>query len=68
MSAETPQTPDPYIPPPSDAPRKTILDVGNSSILRWLRLAVGDMRDHPGISGFYGLAFWGMAVLLGAVF
>ena len=68
MNSEIPQTPDPYIPPPSDAPRKTILDVGNSSILRWLRLAVGDMRDHPGISGFYGLAFWGMAVLLGAVF
>ena len=26
------------------------------------------MRAHPGISGFYGVAFWAMAFVLGAVF
>ncbi len=68
MSAERPHTPNPYIPPPSSAPQRTILDVGPASILRWLRLATSDMRAHPGISGFYGVAFWAMAFVLGAVF
>ena len=71
MSAERPDTPhtsDPYVPPPSSAPRKTILQVGPTSLLHWLGLALKDMRAHPGISGFYGLAFWTMAVVLGAVF
>ena len=72
MSAELPpklpHSPDPYIPPPSSAPRKTILEVGPASVLRWLSLALGDMRAHPGISGFYGVAFWIMALVLGAVF
>ncbi len=68
MNAELPENPDPYIPPPPEAPRKTIVDVGPASILRWLKLALGDMRAHPGISGFYGVAFWIMAMILGVVF
>ena len=68
MRAESPHIPDPYVPPPSSAPRKTILAVGPASLLRWLSLALGDMRSHPGISGFYGVAFWAMALILGAVF
>ena len=65
---ELPHNPTPYIPPPSEAPRKTIVDVSPVSILRWLGLALGDMRAHPGISAFYGVAFWIMALVLGAVF
>ena len=68
MSAERPDPPDPYVPPASSAPRKTILDVAPISLLHWLSQAWGDMRAHPGISSFYGLAFWIMAVVLGAVF
>ena len=71
MRPELPETPDPdapYVLPPSGAPRKTILDVGPSDLLRWLGFAISDMRANPGISGFYGVAFWLMAVILGAVF
>jgi uncharacterized membrane protein len=68
MTAELPHNPDPYSPPPSDAPAKTIVDLRPARILGWLRLAAADMRAHPGISSFYGVAFWIMAVVLGAVF
>ena len=34
----------------------------------WLRLGWRDLVAHPGISLFYGLAFWCMALILGAVF
>ena len=72
MSAEPPpeslHRADPYVPPASNAPVKTIMDVGPVSVLRWLRLALCDMRAHPGISGFFGLTFWTMALILGAVF
>lgn len=68
MSVELPHNPDPYIPPPSDAPAKTIAILGLADVAKWLRLAASDMVAHPGISGFYGLAFWIMAVVLGAVF
>ncbi|OYU42070.1 MAG: hypothetical protein CFE44_26115 [Burkholderiales bacterium PBB4] len=56
------------MPPPSDAPAKTIAPLGIADLARWLRLAASDMAAHPGISGFYGMAFWIMAVVLGAVF
>ena len=36
--------------------------------LRWLRAGWGDLMAAPGIALFYGLAFWLMAVILGAVF
>lgn len=34
----------------------------------WLMLGWRDLVAHPGISLFYGIAFWGMALVLGAVF
>jgi uncharacterized membrane protein len=55
MSVELPHNPDPYIPPPSDAPAKTIAILGLADVAKWLRLAASDMVAHPGISGFYGL-------------
>jgi uncharacterized membrane protein len=69
MSSQTSfEAPPPYVPPPSEAPRKTINILGVSAPFHWLRDGFGDMRTHPGISGFFGVAFWLMAVLLGAVF
>ena len=62
------EAPPPYIPPPSDAPPKDILQVHPRDLLGWLAAGWRDMVAHPGISAFYGGAFWFMAVVLGAVF
>jgi uncharacterized membrane protein len=58
----------PYVPPPSEAPRKTVVVLQWLDPLRWLALGSKDVRAHPGIGIFYGLAFWTMALVLGAVF
>ena len=69
MSSQTRfEAPPPYFPPPSEAPKKTIVVLAFSAPLQWLRSGWSDMRAHPVISGFFGVAFWLMAVLLGAVF
>lgn len=60
--------PAPYVPPPSEAPRKTILPLKLMDPLRWLRRGAGDLMAHPGIALFYGVAFTTMALVLGAVF
>jgi uncharacterized membrane protein len=62
------EAPPPYVPPPSSAPAKTINILGFAEPFHWLHAAWGDMRAHPGISAFYGVAFWLMAVILGKVF
>jgi uncharacterized membrane protein len=58
----------PYIPPPSEAPPKDILPLHPAHLVQWLAAGWNDMAAHPGISAFYGVAFWLMAVVLGAVF
>lgn len=58
----------PYTPPPTDAPRKTIASLHGADVLRWLAAGVHDLVAHPGIGAFYGGAFWLMALVLGAVF
>jgi uncharacterized membrane protein len=58
----------PYVPPVPDAPIRSIATLGFGAPFQWLRAGWGDMWTHPGISGFYGLAFWLMAAVLGAVF
>jgi len=62
------QEPPPYVPPPSDAPRKDILRLRPVHLLNWLAAGWRDMRAQPGISAFYGFSFWFMAMVLGAVF
>lgn len=62
------EAPPPYVPPPSEAPARTIATLGFAAPFQWLRAGLADLRAHPGIASFYGVAFWLMAVLLGVVF
>jgi uncharacterized membrane protein len=62
------EDPPPYIPPLSTEPPKDILPLLFTDIFRWLALGWRDLTAHPGIAAFYGLAFWLMALTLGAVF
>ncbi|MBU3740129.1 MAG: DUF2189 domain-containing protein, partial [Rhodoferax sp.] len=64
----SPGTPPPYVPPPSSAPAKDILDPGLTAPLRWLQLGWRDAMSAKGIGLVYGLCFWGMAAVLGLVF
>jgi len=62
------QAPAPYIPPPSDAPKKRIRPLRPVDLMRWLLAGWSDLKAHPGIAAFYGSCFWLMAVVLGGVF
>lgn len=55
-------------PPAARAPTRQLRALGWRDPFRWLGLGAKDLRAAPGISLFYGLCFWGMALLLGAVF
>ena len=60
--------PPPYVPPPSEAPPKEVIPLTWSAPTRWLALGWRDLTAYPGVSLFYGLAFWCMALVLGVVF
>jgi uncharacterized membrane protein len=60
--------PAPYFPPPSEAPLKEIINLRLSDPFRWLLLGWRDLMAAKGISLFYGICFWTMAAVLGAVF
>lgn len=62
------QAPAAYVPPPDEGPRKTIVALSFAEPFRWLARGWRDLWTHPGIAAFYGVAFWVMAVVLGAVF
>lgn len=69
MSQEFPvEAPPPYIPPPSDAPRKEVAVLQPADLVRWLGAGWRDMVAHPGIGLFYGICFSLMALVLGEVF
>lgn len=53
-------------PPQSSAHQVLALRMGDP--LRWLRLGLADAMARPGTTLFYGLAFWAMALVLGATF
>ncbi len=58
----------PYEPPPPYTPGNEIAVLQWHDPLIWLARAWQDVRRAKGIALFYGLCFWAMAVLLGAVF
>ena len=67
-SARPPEsvTADPATPP---LPQVRVMQpLGLSDPVRWLRAGWRDMTAAPGIALFYGICFWLMAVVLGAVF
>jgi uncharacterized membrane protein len=59
---------EPYVPPPSEVPRKTIVSLTWGQPFVWLRKGIADLLAHPGIAAFYGIAFCTMAAVLAAVF
>ncbi len=68
VSTTATSMPAPYVPPPSEAPLKEIVDLRWSDPFRWLALGWRDLMAEKGICIFYGVCFWLMAWLLGAVF
>lgn len=58
----------PYVPPASDAPLKEIAALEFADPFRWLARGWRDMMAAKGIAAFYGVCFWVMALVLGAVF
>jgi uncharacterized membrane protein len=64
----SPTEPEPYFPPPSEAPSKTIIALSLAQPFVWLRKGAVDLLAQPGIAAFYGVAFCTMAVVLAAVF
>ncbi|WP_265305359.1 DUF2189 domain-containing protein [Verminephrobacter eiseniae] len=59
---------DPPAPPPPAAQPVTLQRLRLADPLRWLLKGLQDMRAAPGIASFYGMCFWGMALVLGWVF
>lgn len=51
-----------------DATRTTLRPLHWADPLQWLRLGWGDFRRQPVIGLFYGLMFWGMAMVVRTVF
>lgn len=61
-------SPAPYFLPPAEGPQMEITALAMGAPWRWLALGWQDMRAHVGISLFFGLCFWSMAVVLALVF
>lgn len=59
---------EPFFPPPPLGPRALMQPLGLGAPLHWLALGWQDLKAHPAIGLFYGVAFWGMALVLGLVF
>ncbi len=67
-SVTPPAGPAPYVPPPSEGPAKEIVNLNFGEPFRWLARGWRDLWAAKGISFFYGVCFWTMAAILGAVF
>jgi uncharacterized membrane protein len=53
---------------PARAMKRELRPLRLSDPFRWLRAGWGDLTAAPGIALFYGVCFWLMAVIVGAVF
>lgn len=60
-------SPTPAAVPPPPAPL-VLNPLGFRAPFRWLASGVRDLLAAPGIAAFYGICFWGMALVLGWVF
>ena len=58
----------PYVPPPSEPPTREITDLALGAPFVWLKLGWQDLMATKAIALFYGVCFWVMALVLGAVF
>jgi len=67
-TAGLPLNPTPYVPPPSEGPRREIVALSFADPFRWLAHGLRDLRAEMGIGLFYGMCFWAMAIVLGLVF
>ncbi len=63
----TAPTPTPHT-APAERPRRHLRPLGPVDPLRWLARGARDLRAAPVVSLFFGVCFWAMALLLGAVF
>lgn len=63
-----PVSPEPYVPPPPEGPKRDILTLSLADPFRWLSRGFHCLRSQMGIGLFYGGCFWAMAFILGAVF
>lgn len=57
-----------YVPPPLEGPRREVIALRWSDPFRWLARGGRDLAAEMGIAMFYGICFWMMALILGAVF
>ena len=58
----------PYLPPPSEVPPQEIVKLSLRDPFHWLFLGGRDLLASKGIGLFYGVCFWLMALVLGAIF
>ena len=58
----------PYVPPPPTGPQALMRELRLGDPFLWLAAGWRDLWAHPGIALFYGICFWLMALILGAVF
>lgn len=59
---------EPYVPPPPVGPRALMRPLSAVAPFHWLASGARDLAATPGIALFYGVCFWGMALVLGLVF
>jgi uncharacterized membrane protein len=57
-----------YLPPPSESPLKEVRKLSWSAPFTWLYRGWLDLMAAKAIGFFYGVCFWLMALILGAVF
>ncbi|HMS25960.1 MAG TPA: DUF2189 domain-containing protein [Burkholderiaceae bacterium] len=58
----------PYVPPPSEGPKKEVVQLGFADPFIWLRKGWQDLLSFKTCTSFFGICFVLMAIVLGVVF